>query len=104
VEFLRGEGVRPILAIPARYGQRASFMVEDDHGERVGCVRSAMLGFASRIGLEHIDLDPLLCPDDDCDTLRQADGIHVDPEHAPLILDELLDGVLELAAADADET
>ncbi len=98
VEFLRGEGVRPILAIPARYGERVSFMVEDDHRERMGCVRSAMLGLASRLDVEHVDLDQILCPNDDCDARRDADGIHVDPEFAPVVLDELLDGVLELIA------
>ena len=98
VEFLRSEGVRPILAIPARYGERVSFMVEDDHRERVGCVRSAMLGFALRQDVEHIDLDQVLCPNDDCDSRRDTDGIHVDPEFAPLVLEELLDDVLALIA------
>ncbi len=61
----------------------------------VACARRCS-GFASRQLVEHVDLDPLLCPDDDCDALRNADGIHVDPEFAPLVLDELLDGVLAL--------
>ena len=99
IEYLRDAGVRPILAIPAPYGERVAFMVDDDHRERVGCVRSAMLGFASRLDVEHIDLDEYLCPGGDCDALRTADGIHVDPEFAPLVLDELLDGVLELTSA-----
>ena len=100
VGFLRDQGVRPVIAIPARYGQRVAFMVEDDHRERVGCVRSAMLGFASRLDVEHIDLDHVLCPNDDCDARRDADGIHVDPEFAPLVLDELLDDVLALTDTD----
>ena len=99
VEFLRGEGVQPILAIPARYGERAAFMVEDDHLERMTCIRSAMFEFALRNDVEHLELDPLLCPDDDCDARRSADGIHVDPEFAPLVLDELLDDVLALVDA-----
>ena len=98
VEFLRSEGVRPVLAMPARFGERVSFMVEDDHRERVGCVRSAMLGFALRQDVEHIDLDQVLCPNNDCDARRDADGIHVDPEFAPLVLDEILDDVLALTA------
>jgi len=100
VEFLRGEGVRPILAIPARYGERVAFMVEDDHRERMGCVRSAMLGFALRHDVAHIDLDQVLCPNNDCDARRDADGIHVDPEFAPLVLDEILDDVLTLVATE----
>jgi len=100
VEFLRSEGVRPVLAIPAPYGERVLFMVEDDHPERVSCVRSAMLAFASQYDIEPVDLDPILCPDGDCDALRGADGIHVDPEFAPQVLDELLDEVLALTAPD----
>ena len=101
IEFLHNEGVRPVLAIPARYGERVSFMVEDDHLERVGCVRAAMLGLAARVGADVIDLDPVLCPDDDCNALRSDDGIHVDAPFAPEVLDELLDDVLELVS---DET
>jgi peptidoglycan/LPS O-acetylase OafA/YrhL len=100
VEYLREQGVRPVLAIPARYGQRVSFMVEDDHLERIACVRSAMLRFAADHDVGHIDLDQFLCPNDDCDARRDTDGIHIDPEFAPLVLDELLDGVLELTATD----
>ncbi len=59
VEYLREQGVRPVLAIPARYGERVSFMVEDDHLERIACVRSAMLRFAADLDVEHIDLDPV---------------------------------------------
>lgn len=100
VEYLRSEGVRPVLAIPARYGERVSFMVEDDHRERVGCVRSAMLGFALNNDVDQYDLDQILCPAGDCDALRDADGIHVDPDAAPQVLDDLLDGILELTADD----
>jgi peptidoglycan/LPS O-acetylase OafA/YrhL len=99
VEFLRGEGVRPVLAIPARYGERVAFMVEDDHRERLGCVRSALLGFALRNDVDNLDLDPVLCPNNDCDARRDADGIHVDPEFAPLVFDEILDDVLALVDA-----
>jgi hypothetical protein len=103
VDFLRDEGVRPIFAMPARYGQRVSFMVEDDHRERMGCVRSAMLGLALRHDVEHIDLDPVLCPNDDCDARRDADGIHVDAEFAPVVLDEILDDLLALVDASPTE-
>ena len=101
IAFLRGEGVRPVLAIPAPYGQRVSFMVEDDHRERIGCVRSAMLGFAGELDLDHIDLDEFLCPAGDCDARRDADGIHVDSEFAPEVLDELLDRVVQTMELDA---
>ena len=100
VEYLREQGVRPVLAIPARYGERVSFMVEDDHLERIACVRSAMLRFAADLDVEHIDLDQFLCPDDDCDARRGTDGIHIDPEFAPLVLDELLDDVIASSATD----
>ena len=71
-------------------------MVDDDHRERVGCVRSALLGFTLRHNVDNLDLDPVLCPNNDCDARRDADGIHVGPEFAPLVLDEILDDVLAL--------
>ena len=96
VEFLRAQGIRPILALPARFGQRVTYIVPDDQGERIGCVRSAMLGWAAGLDVEVVDLDQFLCPNDDCEVLRTGDGIHIDPAAAPDVLNEILDRVLEI--------
>jgi peptidoglycan/LPS O-acetylase OafA/YrhL len=94
VQYLLEHDVEPVLTLPARFGRNATFMVSDDHAQRVECVRTAMLGFAIEHELAVVDLDPLLCTDDDCDARRAGDGVHVDPPLAPLVLDELLDEVL----------
>ncbi|WP_051063338.1 acyltransferase family protein [Ilumatobacter nonamiensis] len=95
VEYLRTAGTRPILAIPARFGHRVTFIVPDDHLERVGCVRSALIAAAAALDVDVLDLDELLCPDDDCEAVRTLDGIHVDPDAAPGVLNAVVDRVVE---------
>jgi peptidoglycan/LPS O-acetylase OafA/YrhL len=98
VVYLRDHDIEPVLALPARFGQNAIFLVTDDHPERIECVRTAMLQYAIQAEVAVIDLDPLLCIDDDCDARRSGDGVHVDPPLAPMVLDELLDQVLAYQA------
>jgi peptidoglycan/LPS O-acetylase OafA/YrhL len=104
VEFLRDNDVQPVLALPARFGRHATFMLTDDHPERIECVRTAMRDFGDVESIDIIDLDPLLCIDDDCDARRSADGVHVDPHLAPTVLDELLDVALATLRRDAELT
>lgn len=96
IEFLRTQALRPVIALPARFGQRASFIMPDDYDDRMSCVRTglAALAFEQRVAV--VDLDGLLCAGDDCDGRRRSDGIHVDPEVAVDVLNELVD--LTLAA------
>jgi peptidoglycan/LPS O-acetylase OafA/YrhL len=100
VEFLRARNVEPVLALPARFGRFITFMVSDDHEQRIECVRAALLRFAIENGLSVVDLDPLLCVDGDCDARRTADGVHIDSPVAPQVLDEVLDEVLALELGD----
>jgi peptidoglycan/LPS O-acetylase OafA/YrhL len=95
IEFLEARDVDVVFAIPARPGTRASYFLPGDVGERFRCVREQVIAFLAERQVTTIDLDEFLCPEDDCDRLR-ADGVHVDPQYAPAILDQLLDRTLEL--------
>lgn len=96
IDFLLGEGIQPVIALPARFGQRATFILPDDHERRISCVRAALSRLALEQQVDTVDLDGLLCVGDDCDGRRRRDGIHIDPEVAGEVLDELVD--LTLAA------
>jgi peptidoglycan/LPS O-acetylase OafA/YrhL len=96
IKFLRAHEVEPMIALPARFGQRATFILPDDHAERMSCVRTSLVAIAFEQQVHMIDLDGLLCVADDCDGRRKRDGIHIDPEVASDVLDELVD--LTLAA------
>lgn len=90
VDWLRSEGLDVVLALPARPGSRATFIIPDDQDERMGCIRSDLMDLARALELATVDLDPLLCPDDDCDAVRSRDGTHVDAELAADILDAIV--------------
>ncbi len=91
IEFLREAEVEPVIALPARFGARASFILPDDYQDRISCVRTGLMGLALEQHVETVDLDGLLCFADDCDSRRTGDGIHVDPDVASEVLDELVD-------------
>ncbi len=96
IAFLRGQDAEPVIALPARFGKRATFIVPDDYEERMSCVRTSLIGLAFEQQVQTVDLDGLLCVGDDCEGRRSRDGIHVDPDVAGDVLDELVD--LTLAA------
>jgi peptidoglycan/LPS O-acetylase OafA/YrhL len=95
VDWLAAQGVRPILAVPARPGRGATFVAPDDVGERIDCIREQLFQFAAANELATIDLDLVLCPDGACDETR-VDGVHVKPELAGAVLDWILDRTLDL--------
>jgi peptidoglycan/LPS O-acetylase OafA/YrhL len=95
IEFLEARGIDVVFAIPARPGTRATFFLPGNVDERFRCVREQVIPFLAQRGVTAIDLDEFLCPDGDCDRVR-ADGVHVDAEHAPAVLDQLLDRTLEV--------
>ena len=96
IDYLRAQSVEPVIALPARFGMRASFIMPDDYDARMSCVRTALIALAFELQVDTVDLDGLLCTGDDCDGRRRGDGIHVDPEVASDVLNELVD--LTLAA------
>jgi peptidoglycan/LPS O-acetylase OafA/YrhL len=91
IEFLRAHDVEPVIALPARFGKRATFIVPDDHGARMSCVRTSLVAIAFEQRVHTVDLDGLLCSGDDCDGRRTRDGIHIDPDVASDVLNELVD-------------
>ena len=91
IQFLRSSDVEPVIALPARFGRRAVFILPDDHAERISCVRTSLMALALEQSVTTVDLDGLLCVGDDCDGRRRGDGVHVDPEVAGEVLDELVD-------------
>lgn len=97
IDHLRNRGLEVVFALPARPGTRATFIIPDDQTERMMCIREGLSSLMQQLDVPVIDLDPVLCPDGDCDALRQRDGSHVDPEHAVSVLDHLVDRSLELA-------
>jgi len=96
VEFLQGADIEPVLALPARYGEGVTYVVTDDHLERIQCIRTALRDTAIGLDVQWFDLDDFLCPDDQCDVRRTADGVHVDADVAPVVLNEVLDQVLAI--------
>ena len=96
IDDLRDRGVEVVMALPARLGSKATFVAAPDHVTRMKCVRRALSALAERKDVPIVDMDPEMCPDDECDTLRERDGMHADPEVAPYVLDWLVGRVLEV--------
>ena len=97
VAYLRGHVDRVVLAIPSWGGSKASFLTSKDHLERMGCVRAALADLATRSSIDTVDLAEVLCPEGPqggCTALRDADGVHVDHDDAPMVLEWLLDRVV----------
>ena len=97
VAYLRAHVDRVVLAMPAWGGGKASFLSSDDHLARMACVRSGLAALAARSAIETVDLAEVLCPagpEQRCASLRDGDGVHVDREDAPTVLEWLLDHVV----------
>jgi len=94
IDYLTPRVSRVVLALPSWLGNRSSYYFPADHDLRFGCVRDRLLETAVAHGATTIDLATLLCPagaDGDCPDLRERDGMHVDPEDAPMVLNWVLD-------------
>jgi lysophospholipase L1-like esterase len=60
----------------------------------MACIRTQLVALADRLHLATVDLADLLCPagpDGACTDMRSKDGVHIDHEQAPRVLDWLLD-------------
>jgi peptidoglycan/LPS O-acetylase OafA/YrhL len=97
VAYLRAHVDRVVLAVPSWGGSKASFLSSEDHLARMACIRQALTDFAARSDVDTVDLAALLCPagpQGACPALRDSDGVHVDPDDAPAVLEWLLDRVV----------
>ncbi|MBV1892614.1 MAG: acyltransferase [Ilumatobacteraceae bacterium] len=94
IDYLRGEGVTVVFALPARPGKGADYFFPGNVEERAACVRDTLEPFLEDLNVPIVDLDLILCPDDECNQTRPIDGVHVGVELAPDVLDWLLDQAL----------
>jgi hypothetical protein len=101
IDYLTSRVSRVVLALPSWLGSRSSYYFPADHDLRFGCVRDRLFETAVAHGATTIDLATVLCPagaDGDCPDLRERDGMHVDPEDAPMVLNWILDQLAQPAA------
>jgi hypothetical protein len=100
VEYLRSKNVIPVLAITSWPGPNSQFIYPSDYTKRVECVRDEMKAFALFEGISSFDLAPRLCasgPGSACDATRK-DGVHVDSEVAPAVLDWVINQTLNVTS------
>jgi peptidoglycan/LPS O-acetylase OafA/YrhL len=100
VEYLRSKNVIPVLAITSWPGPNSQFIYPSDYTKRVECVRDEMKAFAVFDGISSFDLAPRLCPSGPgsaCDATRK-DGVHVDSEVAPAVLDWVINQTLNVTS------
>lgn len=98
VEYLRSKNVIPVLALTSWPGPNSQFIYPSDYTKRVECVRDAMRAFASFERISSFDLAQRLCasgPASMCDATRK-DGVHVDSEDAPAVLNWVIDQTLDV--------
>jgi hypothetical protein len=95
IDYLRGRGLDVVFVLPSHLGERSIFTVPDDHPARMECIRTALKDFLAVQQVPFVDLEQKLCPDGACDTYRSRDGMHVDPDHAPEVLDWLVEQIMQ---------
>ena len=100
-QYLRSQEVIPVLGIPSWIGPEStsSWYGSRTPAERSACVRTAFKRFATRQGIATFDLAVRLCPAGPrrtCDATR-SDGIHIDVERAPQVLDWIISQALSVA-------
>lgn len=99
IAYLKSKNVIPVLAITSWPGPNSQFIYPSDYAERAACVRDAMKAFALAQGVPNFDLAARFCPGGPlktCDVTRK-DGVHVDSEFAPAVLDWVIDQTLQVS-------
>ena len=102
IEYLKQHVHSVVIALPAWGGNRSLWFLPPDHEARYTCVRDQLRQTALATGATTIDLADVLCPagpDGTCPDLRERDGMHVDPEDAPMVFGWILDQLRPHAAA-----
>ncbi|MBX3313243.1 MAG: acyltransferase [Actinobacteria bacterium] len=98
LEYLSEHADKVVLALPAWAEEWSGWVNPPDHHERTDCVRATLNDAVARAreagatNIEVIDLGAHLCPDgpDDCEPVRERDGVHIDPSAAPEVLTWLI--------------
>jgi hypothetical protein len=100
IAYLKSKNVIPVLAITSWPGPNSQFIYPSDYPKRAACVRDAMKVFALAQGIPNFDLATRFCPGGPlktCDVTRK-DGVHVDSEFAPAVLDWVIDQTLKVSS------
>jgi hypothetical protein len=91
--YVWAQTAQVVLVLPAWGGDLITWFLPDDHAARYACVRRDMRDLARSMNVPTIDLADELCPQgpvEPCNNDRENDGLHIDPEDAPAVLDWLL--------------
>jgi peptidoglycan/LPS O-acetylase OafA/YrhL len=92
--YLRAHAGQVVLVLPSWGGDLITWFLPDDHATRYACIRDAMRDVARRTKVPTIDLADALCPAGPtgaCNDTRELDGLHIDVEDAPAVLQWLLE-------------
>jgi hypothetical protein len=94
ITYLEAHTAQTVMVLPSWGGTLITWFLPADHAQRYACVRRDMRDLAQRMHVPVIDLAEELCPAgpvDPCNQDREQDGLHVDPEDAPAVLEWLLE-------------
>ena len=99
LDYLAERAARVVLVLPAWSEDWSRWVNPPDHRDRTDCVRETLRGAvdehaATGTGtVEVLDLGEHLCPEGpgECRPVRESDGVHIDPEVAPEILQWVVD-------------
>ncbi|HEX2381801.1 MAG TPA: acyltransferase family protein [Acidimicrobiales bacterium] len=96
IAYVRQHVGQVVLALPSWSGAHVTFMMPDDHRARMACIRTALQAMAESTHVPVVDLASLLCPagpDGECAPFTSDDGVHVNSDQAPFVLNWLLDSL-----------
>ncbi|MEY2450431.1 MAG: hypothetical protein QOD92_5, partial [Acidimicrobiaceae bacterium] len=94
IEYLTKHVGTVEVVLPSWADDSIALYLPADHETRYSCVRDQLLQVAERAGVMTLDLADILCPSGparNCPGYRHRDGLHVDPDRAPMVLDWMLD-------------
>jgi peptidoglycan/LPS O-acetylase OafA/YrhL len=102
IDYLKTKVHQVVLALPSWGGKKITWFLPDDNAARYACVRTQLSDLAATEHIKTIDLADVLCPngpDGACNDDRSQDGLHVDPDAAPKVLDWVVDQIKAVHAA-----
>jgi hypothetical protein len=94
ITYLEAHSAQTVMVLPSWGGTLITWFLPADHAQRYACVRRDMRALAQRMHVPVIDLAEELCPAgpvEPCNQDREQDGLHIDPEDAPAVLEWLLE-------------
>ena len=94
--YLGEHADRVVLVLPAWAEDWSGWVNPPDHRDRTDCGRATLTAAADEATVPIVDLGAHLCPDgrDDCEPVRETDGVHLDRDAAADVLRWLIDEAL----------